>query len=711
MKVDIENFNAEGLLQEVIHLATKQAPYGSGAVLNYVIDNIFFPKEEIDESQALWDKIEKNVDAMVHTKVDDAVQRVLAETAASSTMKRLRNFGNLFRQLVFINNVSEKKIHLALLTNEANNLIADLGNLPPSVLLKAAKLLQVLAAAHIGAIMELKALEPGSYRHQSSLNNMAILYSDTAGSMYHRSMAWRRSLIAEGDGVIIERDISVESEFLKSDKKKVNFTVWDAFDRSIIVMMETPEIPVEGGKAEYHDTKMAVYEKIRVYDEKVQKEWTEKWNKALLNVTKSFMNLVDWDGRKRELAGDVPRLPTQLVFPVVPSRSQHHSMTALESIDIFLEQQMDQFNTSGPRYVQTYRPPAPGFPGDHNMIFHRADTYDTAMACIYFLVRGNLSRACDLGDGLVQSMNHDPIGEGRLVAATLAHRLIDPAQNFTTSIYVPDGGRRDIGNMSWTGIAFTRLFHQTKNHRYLNAAEVIGQWILTNCSKDDALMGFTGGEDHWGNKYEWRSVEHNVDCVSFFDNLFVLTKNPVWEAARESARTLVKACLINNMFYCTGTGTGKELNKTVVPTDCQSWVSLARVNPDTDKTSLMFMKDVMGTTSKGFTGTKFAQAGSEVQNEATAGAAMSLWFARHASSSFEKKALEWIDSLGKQITEASNSIGYGVVATPAEVADTGPGLGWKYFNYLHVASTAWTGLAMLSKETEEANPYMSLKNS
>ena len=53
-------------------------------------------------------------------------------------------------------------------------------------------------------------------------------------------------------------------------------------------------------------------------------------------------------------------------------------------------------------------------------------------------------------------------------------------------------------------------------------------------------------------------------------------------------------------------------------------------------------------------------------------------------------------------------IGYDLVATPAEVADTGASLGWKYFNYLHVASTAWTGLALLGKELEEANPYVSL---
>jgi len=369
---------------------------------------------------------------------------------------------------------------------------------------------------------------------------------------------------------------------------------------------------------------------------------------------------------------------------------------------------MDQFAISGPRYVQTYRAPEPSFPGDHNLIYLRADTYDTAMACIFFLVKNDLQRAQDLGNALVQAMNHDPIGGGRIVAATQADKLIDRSQNYTTSIYIPEGGRRDIGNMSWAGIALTRLYHLTKKHSYLHAAETIGNWIITNCTVEDSWKGFSGGESHWSEKQNWRSVEHNVDCVSFFDNLFVLTNNIVWKTARESARSLVNACFYQDNYYITGTGNEQNLNTSVVPTDTQSWTSLARVNPETDERSLMYMQ-LMETSSNGFKGTKFALGGSEIQNEATAGAAMALWFARDQSPSFEKRALEYTQSLTKQITDASNAIGLGIVATPAKEASTGEGLGWSYFNYPHVASSAWTGLALLGIEDEAANPYASLK--
>jgi len=716
MKIEFENFEAETLLHKVITMAVDQAPGGAGKVINYVVDSIFFPNEEIDDDEALWDKMKKNISKMVSNKVDDAVLNVLGNMAANSLMKKLQNFGNLFRQLVYINNIDEKKLHLGQLSIEANNLVADINNIPAAYLLKTAKLLQVLASVHISTIMELKALEPGSYKHQSALNKMAILYSDTAGSMFHSSMAWRRSMIAESNGILYERDTKVETGVLEREKKKVTFTAYDKYGSHkwqpgkglVAVMKETPEMFADGGLMEYQSTRAETHAALTLYDDLVQKEWTEIWNKALLLVTQSFMDLVDWDGETKEKDGSIPRLPNQLIFPVGIQYDNNHSANPIERIELFLEQQMDQFAISGPRYVQTYRAPEPSFPGDHNLIYLRGDTYDTSMACIFFLVRNNLQRAKDLGDALVQAMNHDPIGGGRIVAATQADKLLDRSKNYTTSIYIPEGGRRDIGNMSWAGIALTRLYHLTKKHSYLHAAETIGNCIITNCTVEDSWGGFSGGEDHWANKQKWRSVEHNVDCVSFFDNLYVLTNNTVWKTARESSRSLVNACFYQDNYYITGTGNEQNLNALVIPTDTQSWTSLARVNPERDERSLMYMQ-LMETSSKGFKGTKFALAGSEIQNEATAGAAMALWFARNQSSGFEKRALEYMESLTKQITDASNAIGLGVVATPAKEASTGEGLGWKYFNYLHVASSAWTGLALLGIEDETANPYTSLE--
>ncbi len=71
---------------------------------------------------------------------------------------------------------------------------------------------------------------------------------------------------------------------------------------------------------------------------------------------------------------------------------------------------------------------------------------------------------------------------------------------------------------------------------------------------------------------------------------------------------------------------------------------------------------------------------------------------------------------------ATNADRHGIVATPDKEADTGipilvlcftfycltisQGLGWNFNNWLHCASTAWVGLAFLSKTKPSANPYI-----
>jgi len=383
----------------------------------------------------------------------------------------------------------------------------------------------------------------------------------------------------------------------------------------------------------------------------------------------------------------------------------------VDRLELFLEQQMDQFGASGPRYCQTYRLSAEALKSANAVMHIRADTYDTAVACIFFQERGRMDRAADLADALVLAVNHDAKGGGRIMAATRADELLDKGRGNTTSEFIHDGGRRDIGNMCWAGLALTRMYHRTRRHRYLHAAETIGRFILQNCAVADDWGGFSGGEDPWGNKYLWRSVEHNVDAFSLFQNLHFLTKQQRWADVQASARKLVLACRVqksaNVVYYVTGTGTTKVLNDGVIPTDTQSWTALAGIDPGANEMySLLYMVQQMNATTSGFRGTKFAQHGSEVQNEATAGAAMALWL--RGGDSMRGPAEAWYDSLQKQILVGTNSDGYGLVATPAPEAKTGPGLGWSYFNFLHVASSAWTGLALLARESPGANPYASL---
>eukprot|EP00244_Chara_vulgaris_P004326 TRINITY_DN1856_c0_g2_i1.p1 TRINITY_DN1856_c0_g2~~TRINITY_DN1856_c0_g2_i1.p1 ORF type:complete len:285 (-),score=39.98 TRINITY_DN1856_c0_g2_i1:6-797(-) len=263
-------------------------------------------------------------------------------------------------------------------------------------------------------------------------------------------------------------------------------------------------------------------------------------------------------------------------------------------------------------------------------------------------------------------------------------------------------------------MAMTRLHRaltsQDCNYRskYLDYALTAGNWIMSNTKVDDQLGGFSGGYEEGGAKRGWRSVEHNTDVFVFFTNLFKLTKDCKWQEGADSAAKFVRACRLGDEWglrYCAGTlGDSQNLNVFVVPTDCQTWTSLASIDPCSNSGCLQFMLKNMPTQSAGFSGILFSRTGREVQNENTAGAAMSLFLNDHSA-----EAQVLYDSLERQIADAPNSDGFGIVATPATESFTGDGLGWSYFNWPHTAASAWTGLAFLVKEGQcSANPFATI---
>lgn len=711
MQLALDKLNAEDVLHKLINMAADQAPFGGG-ILNYFVDTVLFPTPQTD----LWAEVEGKVNAVVQERLDQLVAS-LSATSAANLFARLRAFGTQLKLFSYITDREERKQRIALMLTQLDAAVAECVALPNAQLLALPDVLRPLALAHVAVLMEQKALEPHRYEHQSALSHTAIMYSDLAGKLFQRALAWRRAMIAEGKGRLHVTDLFV-NEMART--KTVRFVAYDRFyehrwqpgEHGVAVVTVTKEgLYTDRHDTRYKDGETEAYGKLTAYDAQVQQEYTALWDRKLLNFTKGFDKLIDWDGVKAEAKGEKTVDRRVRTFPVAPTKTAGLKGGLPDTLELFLEQQMDQFTIHGPRYVQTYRLPPAELEGHHAVMHTRADTYDTAMACLYFQARERLDRAADLADALVAAMNHDAKGGGRIVAATRADALLDRGMGNTTSTFVHGGPARDVGNMSWVGIALTRMNHLTSRYRYRHAAETIGRWIVENCTVADAWGGFSGGEDEWGNKRLWRSVEHNVDAYSFFANLHHLTGNPAWAEAQASARRLVLACRVPKpddlLAYVTGTGTTMVLNAGVIPTDTQSWTALAGIDPgEAERKSLRYMLKHMDATSAGFAGTRFSQTGKEIQNEATAGAAMALWL--HEDGSFRDAAQRYLDSLARQITDAPNADGYGVVATPAAEATAGDGLGWSYFNFLHVASTAWTGLALLAKDRPGANPYAPL---
>jgi len=376
------------------------------------------------------------------------------------------------------------------------------------------------------------------------------------------------------------------------------------------------------------------------------------------------------------------------------------SPDVLDGIDIFLSAQMDQFNHSGPRYVQTYRMPGK-VEAQNSVLFFGGDTYDTALTAIYFLERGNLTRAADLANALYLAIMHDSIGGGRVATATDARSLYSPENHYCTNVIISEGDSTEVGCMAWAGLALCRAYAYIKNACYLEGAILIGNWILKNTKKEDKMKGFTGGEE-WGIARKWRSVEQNTLAYALFRALSSLTRDPIWEDNMEHARFFITYCYddIKGLF-CTGVGADGKI-ESAFPSDAQIAFALSEIDPALNTGLLKNLATDFWHTAKKFEGIRFSTEGTGIHNERTASAA----FALHISGEVELApyADRLFESLERQIGSAPNTDKHGLVATPHEEADTG--MGWKFYNWLHCASTAWAGLAFLAKSKPSCNPYL-----
>lgn len=684
-----------------------ESTVGVPPFMRFILDNLvfptvigqwLFPSAPVDLFATFKEKIEKLIDYKVEYAIGEATfKRVASE---------LKGLAAAFEDYANVAGAEEREMRLAELVTQCDVVVAGIESVPPRYLPMVADTLLVIAVAHLAALLDAVQRHPERYENQIALNETAIRYSDFAGAQRDRFLWYRLAQIAEGVGLVYATE--EHRSGLDGDEKQVTFFAYDDFvdwssSASTIRFICTPLfvtgwMPVNGMNQDYYDTQKKAQDAIAAYGEQAKQDVYSWWNDHLCAHTQAFMQLVDWTGRN---AKRQPR--DRLLVRAYPRvQSVADGATLLQRIDLFLAQQMDQFVNSGPRYAQTYRIPGDQRFGGTGTMLLRADTYDTSVAAIYFMARGDLRRAGDLVDGLCAALEHDPIGGGRIVAATRADGLLDASECYSTSIFADDGATRDVGNACWAGLAMTRLYAKTGDYRYLHSAMVIGRWIVGSCTVDDPWQGFSGGEDAWGNKRLWRSVEHNVDAFALFNNLYALTGDAAWQDAASRARTLVLACRSDSGFYFTGTGETQVLNTGVVPADTQTWSSLARVDPAGNATALNYVLANLVDTTAGFSGIKFALAGSGVQNEVTAGAAMALLL---EGGALRDAGVAYLDGLASQQKTAPGADGLGIVATPGAEADTGPGLGWKYYNWPHVASTAWTGLAAVAVDDPSANPY------
>jgi hypothetical protein len=360
----------------------------------------------------------------------------------------------------------------------------------------------------------------------------------------------------------------------------------------------------------------------------------------------------------------------------------------------FLYQMMDAYaGGSQLRLVQSYR-------GGVLEKKHFTDsvTYDDALIIDALLARGapeDLARARLLGESLLYVQANDPDHDGRIRAAYAPAPLSGPA-----SVQATDP-TSDVGNMAWVGQALVQLYARSGVSSYLAGAEAIGEWIQANAYDTRGSGGYTGGQNANGSRITWKSTEHNIDVLSFFDLLAAQTKEAAWSTRAQWARSFVTSMWSSGegMFYV-GTGEdGVTVNRGVFPEDVNSWSYLALKDPHY-AASLDWEQTHLSVSRHGFSGVSFCSGDrSGVWFEGTAHLADAL--ALRGAAADVARAQIYLGDLAHAQASGKHADGRGVIAASKNGLRTCEGE--RYYASLHTGATAWYLLAL-----QAADPFFSL---
>lgn len=393
----------------------------------------------------------------------------------------------------------------------------------------------------------------------------------------------------------------------------------------------------------------------------------------------------------------------------------------------------------------------------------RHDTYDSAVAAIYYIKRGRLDKAKEILDTFLQALyptsaaNIQPTGKHTVyTGAASGHALTLLASSYNSATqptagnyqnpFVTDGGV-DSGNNAWAALAFAHYAAAARAPCYATVARDILGSLVSAGSCSDTRAGYLGHLTPYEGNY--RSAEHNID-------IFALGKVLDDATVQQRAATFVKSMYGANpsypSSYAMGTGSGRRCDTTVnggaVPADATFWNLLADSDPDQQRmtSALQFafqtpMRKADGkldahglwvtdediitpdggtrTSPVKVTGTRFTTFGNGVQWEVTASAVLALaHFQQQYGSGAAigvpqhlkeaRNSLRTLLAIYKGVPQSVLGGNYGAWKSGDQIGTQFPGgtetgLGWPYLRYLGTVTTAWTGLALLY-QTDWSDP-------
>ena len=269
----------------------------------------------------------------------------------------------------------------------------------------------------------------------------------------------------------------------------------------------------------------------------------------------------------------------------------------------------------------------------------------------------------------------------------------------------------------WLGIAIAQYTKKFKDEEYLLVAEDIARWLimLQNRDKDFGIRG--------GPKFEWFSIEHNLDAYAFFGMLYKITEDDVYMEAQNRTFDWLKKNSFSRLGYKLNRGKGDA----TIATNTFAW-AIAAIGPKLLKESGMDPEQIMDFAETnclvtvdyikqkvekvkiaGFDFEKYEHManGWVVSTEWTS--QMIMLFKIMAdyykenrefdkAGYYDKKANFYLSEIEKMVISSPSRVGQGYGCLPyATQDDVDTGHGWRVANGTRTGSTAGTAYAIFAK--------------
>ena len=272
-------------------------------------------------------------------------------------------------------------------------------------------------------------------------------------------------------------------------------------------------------------------------------------------------------------------------------------------------------------------------------------------------------------------------------------------KGFYNAYYVSGGEPAEFiihtGPNLWLGIAVLQYTYLSQDTKYLGLAKKIASWIM-NLQEEDPASGLRGGPD-----VKWFSTEHNLDGFAFFNMLYQLTQEDIYQQRAQEILNWLK----NNAYDHPDVPIKRGKGDATIATDTYTW-SIASLGPQTlikigmdpeaiirfaeDNCSVTIDYERLGGEKVSVKGFDFAKARHSARNgvistEWTAQMALSYkilskYFASQGQSAKEKayqdKAESCLEELTKMVITSPSPTGQGEGCLPyasADFVDTGHG--------------------------------------